>query len=42
VVARFGPREAHLKIHGKMLDDEMQAIVADLEEMRRVRSWRAA
>lgn len=42
VMARFGPPEAVLKIKGKMLDDEMETVVHDLEERRRLRSWRAA
>jgi hypothetical protein len=41
VMARFGPPEAVLKIKGKMLDDEMNTVVHDLEERRRLRSWRA-
>lgn len=42
VVGRFGPPEAHLRIHEKMLDDPIHLIIKDLEEMRRLRSWRAA
>jgi hypothetical protein len=41
-VRRGGPAAAHVKIHGKMLDDTMEMIVQDLEEMRQVYSWRAA
>jgi hypothetical protein len=41
VVGRFGPADAVLKIKGKMLDDEMMMVVHDLEERRRLRSWRA-
>jgi hypothetical protein len=41
LVKRKGPKTAHLKIDGKMLDDDMDAIVSDLEEMRQLFSWRA-
>ncbi len=42
LLRRAGPATAHIKIHGKMLDDDMEQIVQDLEEMRQVYSWRAA
>ena len=42
LLRRGGPATAHIKIHGKMLDDDMEQIVRDLEEMRQVYSWRAA
>ena len=38
---RGGPAAAHIKIHGKMLDDDMKKIVLDLEEMRQLNSWLA-
>jgi hypothetical protein len=41
LVRRKGPKAAHLKIDGKMLDDDMETIVSDLEGLRQVYSWRA-
>ena len=41
LVRRKGPKTAHLKIDGKMLDDDMETIVSDLEAMRQLVSWRA-
>ena len=40
LVRRKGPKAAHLKIDGKMLDDDMETIVSDLEGLRQVYSWR--
>jgi hypothetical protein len=40
LLSRAGPVAAHIKIHGKMLDDEMEKIVRGLEEMRQLYSWR--
>ncbi|MHA1528689.1 MAG: hypothetical protein ACTSVG_06690 [Alphaproteobacteria bacterium] len=40
LLARAGPAAAHVKIHGRMLDDEMEQVVRDLEEMRQLYSWR--
>jgi hypothetical protein len=41
LVRRKGPKSAHLKIDGKMLDDDKETIVSDLEAMRQLFSWRA-
>jgi len=41
LVRRKGPNAAHLKIEGKMLGDNLKQVVADLEEMRTIYSWRA-
>ena len=41
LVRRRGPNAAHLKIEGKMLGDNLKQVVADLEELRTVYSWRA-
>jgi hypothetical protein len=41
LVRRAGPRAAHVSIDGNMLDDPMKTVLHDLEEMRRVYSWRA-
>ena len=38
---RAGPKAIHLKINGRMLDDDMENIVRDLDEMRLLYSWRA-
>jgi len=40
VIGRFGPKEAHLRIHEKMLDEDIDIVHAELEEMRHIRSWR--
>lgn len=42
LLGRVGPADAHLKIDGKMLDDEVTNVVRDLEEMQRRNSWRSA
>ena len=41
LVRRKGPNAAHLKIEGRMLGDNMKKVMADLEEMRTIYSWRA-
>lgn len=41
LVNRKGPKTAHLKIDGKMMDDDIDTIVSDLETMRQLFSWRA-
>ena len=38
---RGGPAEAHIRIHGKMLDGDVKKIAGDLEEMRQLYSWLA-
>jgi hypothetical protein len=35
------PKEVHLRVDGKMLDDDVDTVVKDLEEMRQIYSWRA-
>jgi hypothetical protein len=41
LLRRAGPATAHIKVHGKMLDDDMEEVVRNLEELRQVHSWRA-
>ncbi|MFQ5565305.1 MAG: hypothetical protein ACE5EU_02980 [Paracoccaceae bacterium] len=41
LLRRGGPAAAHIRVHGKMLDDDMKNIVRDLEEMLQLYSWRA-
>jgi hypothetical protein len=41
LVRRKGPNAAHLKIEGRMLGDNMKKVIADLEEMHAIYSWRA-
>lgn len=40
LVRRKGPKRAHLKIDGKMLDSNIKTVVSELEEMRQIHSWR--
>jgi hypothetical protein len=35
-----GPKAAHLKIDGKMVDSNIKQVVADLEEQLQIYSWR--
>ena len=35
-----GPKHAHLKLKGKMLDDYMENVAEDLEAMRLVHTWK--
>lgn len=40
LLRNIGPKAAHLKIAGKMMDDRMVSIESDLDEMRQVHTWR--
>ena len=40
LIKKFGPKKAHLKIPGAMMDDYMVSIQTDLEDMRQVHTWR--
>ena len=35
-----GPKDAHMKVKGKMLDEETYSVAERLEEMRLVHSWK--
>ena len=35
-----GKKTVHMKVDGKMLDDNIRRIVAELDEMRQIYSWR--
>jgi hypothetical protein len=34
------PKSVHLRVDGKMLDDDVDTVVQELEEMRQIYSWR--
>ncbi len=40
LVKGLGPKEAHLELKGKMMDDNVGRIAKNLEEMRLVHSWK--
>jgi hypothetical protein len=40
LLRNIGPKAAHLKIAGKMMDDYMASIESELNEMRQVYTWR--
>jgi hypothetical protein len=41
VLWRKRPKGVHLRVEGKMLDDNIDTVVKELEEMRQIYSWRA-
>ena len=41
VLWRKRPKSVHLRVDGKMLDTNIDAVVQELEEMRQIYSWRA-